>query len=219
MDDREFGIHIIAMRGIACKVIQDKEGEMTSQALVPSVAVEKFELIKPNLPEVVQNGYTWRIQSNLRQAIEDAEALWLSMRYGIENQVEIYKAKLVDLYHKDNAEWVHYLVKTSMGYDGLVYHYTNKDTPPTKFKQVISEVWDRSTYKHVKTYYEYEQLDRYKKAIPLHALRVLELLERHNITPDMLWVTTLKKTVSTPKLDPLFMVSFGCWFSATAEWK
>src|SRR6266545_8198221 len=147
---------------------------MADQQLVPSVAVEKFDLIKPKLPKPVQEGYEWHNEDNRRQAVEGAEALWLALRYNVQPQVFIYQEKLLDLYHKDQADCVHDVIQRETGYNGFVYQSTKK--PTTKFRQQLEKEWDSTkgySGEWVNRWFEYERLDTYAKPIPIHALRVL----------------------------------------------
>src|SRR5262249_3649586 len=148
------------------------------------------------LPKPVQEGYEWHSEDNRRQAVEDAEALWLSMRYGISNQIAIYTEQLLDLYHKDKADRVHDLVQQATGYDGRFYHLPKRIWEENavrygQFAEVIKQTWRDGEY--IRNYWEYVRLQDYGQRMPLHALRVLALLEANGIAPETLWVATRKE--------------------------
>lgn len=175
-----------------------------NQALTLTLPDERLAVMQEYIPAPIREGYQWQREENRAAAVEQAESIWHSIRFGLKNQITLSTEKMLDSYNKDRVDRVFDLIFQTTQYEGHYFHNT---------LNTMNQDIDRAHYWH------YSPLFNYKESIPLQALRALSILKDNNITPDRWWIATMERyTTRLPSGDPLLSISFDKWFVSIAYW-
>lgn len=202
------------------------------------IADDRMEQLREHWPEDIKIGYEWYSEQNESDARQAFDGLWMAARFHGGNQIDIYKKKLLDLYHKDHVDRVHDLVKNEPGYghDGIYFHWgpwdekvertfitfdgvsLQVDVLPRKVKNIRQDLQTVTRGNDlVEQYIEYVPWGEYGREVPVDAMRALTLLEWYGIQPEAIWVGKYMEK-HRPLKDPLLSVSFGYWMVSIAVW-